>query len=290
MEIEFGPAGYLRTERQSWLVAPAAIANLGIANGWELVLEGKQLWRLGSATLAPPADTSRVVITDSALSVKHVLVDGILQGRARPGLACEVSALLPALHEEGGFGAAAAVILSSRAGPVVSHLNLQAIFSRTHEPGGFLGLIVEGPQRWPVRPVLELAGERERGGTGTLSALAGFIWTACRTETHRGNCRRIVGGCAASVGAISSGNSANIGSSRQNFRPSSHRDGVHRRGTQPVSPFVRQLRVMTLCRILKIGPWRHVPSGIHHHDMTRPIVIVLCSPDYRRAASPPRMA
>jgi hypothetical protein len=31
------------------------------------------------------------------------------------------------------------------------------------------------PQRWPVRPVLELAGERERGGTGTLSALAGFI-------------------------------------------------------------------------------------------------------------------
>ena len=78
----------------------------------------------------------------------------------------------------------------------------------------------------------------------------------------------------ASVGAISSGNSANIGSSRQNFRPSSHRDGVHRRGTQPVSPFVRQLRVMTLCRILKIGPWRHVPSGIHHYDLTRPIVIV----------------
>jgi hypothetical protein len=65
--------------------------------------------------------------------------------------------------------------LSSGVGPVVSHLNLQAIFSRTHEPGGFLGLIVEGPQLWPARPVLELAGERERGGTGTLSA--GFIWT-----------------------------------------------------------------------------------------------------------------
>jgi hypothetical protein len=177
MEIEFGPAGYLRTGSQSWLVAPAAIANLGVASGWELVLEGKQLWRLGSATLSPPADTSRFVITDNAFSIKHVLVDGILQGRARPGLACEVSALLPALYEEGGFGAAAAVILSSRVGPVVSHLNLQAIFSRTHEPGGFLGLIVEGPQRWPVRPVLELAGERERGGTGTLSALAGFIWT-----------------------------------------------------------------------------------------------------------------
>jgi hypothetical protein len=49
MEIEFGPAGYLRTGSQSWLVAPAAIANLGVASGWELVLEGKQLWRLGSA-------------------------------------------------------------------------------------------------------------------------------------------------------------------------------------------------------------------------------------------------
>ena len=67
--------------------------------------------------------------------------------------------------------------MSSGFGPIVTHLNLQAIFSRTHEPGGFLGLIVEGPQRWLVRPVLEVAGERERGGTGTLSALAGFIWT-----------------------------------------------------------------------------------------------------------------
>jgi hypothetical protein len=177
MEIEFGPAGYLHTERRSWLVAPAAIANLGIAGGWEMVLEGKQFWRMGSATASAPADNSRFVLTDSAFSVKHVLVDGILQGRDRPGLACEVGALLPALHEEGGVGAAAAVILSSGLGPVVTHLNLQAIFSRTHEPGGFLGLIVEGPQRWPVRPVLELAGERERGGTGTLSALAGFIWT-----------------------------------------------------------------------------------------------------------------
>jgi hypothetical protein len=41
-----------------------------------------------------------------------------------------------------------------------------------------------------------------------------------------------------STGAISSGNSANIGSSSQVFRPSSHRDGVHRLGTQPVRPLV----------------------------------------------------
>jgi len=189
MEIEFGPAGYLRAGGQSWLVAPAAIANLGVAHGWELVLEGKQFWRLGSPTLSPSADTPRFVITDSALSVKHVLVDGILQGRARPGLACEVGVLLPALHEEGGMGAAAAVILSSGVGPVVSHVNLQAIFSRTHEPGGFVSLIVEGPQRWPVRPVLELAGERERGGTGTLSALAGLIWTVSPSLVFDGAAR-----------------------------------------------------------------------------------------------------
>ena len=75
-------------------------------------------------------------------------------------------------------------------------------------------------------------------------------------------------------GPGTSGNSASIGSSRQNFHPSSHRDGVDRPDTQPVSPFVRQLWEMTLCRILKIGPWRHVPSGIHHYDLTRPIVIV----------------
>jgi hypothetical protein len=45
-------------------------------------------------------------------------------------------------------------------------------------------------------------------------------------------------------------------------------------GTQPVGPFVRWLREITLCRILKIGPWRHVRSGIHHYDLTMPIVIV----------------
>ena len=49
-----------------------------------------------------------------------------------------------------------------------------------------------------------------------------FRQLPCCTETHRRNCRRITVGCAASVGAISSVNSANIGSSRQNFRPSSH--------------------------------------------------------------------
>jgi hypothetical protein len=43
----------------------------------------------------------------------------------------------------------------------------------------------------------------------------------------------------------------------------------------PLSHVYRLLEPeMPRCRILKIGPWRHVPPGIHHHNLTRPTVIV----------------
>ena len=38
VEIELGPTGFLRIGSGRFLVAPAVIANLGLADHWELVL------------------------------------------------------------------------------------------------------------------------------------------------------------------------------------------------------------------------------------------------------------
>ena len=40
----------------------------------------------------------------------------------------------------------------------------------------FLSTIVEGPYEWKVRPVAELAYDREAGRRETSSALVGAIW------------------------------------------------------------------------------------------------------------------
>jgi hypothetical protein len=41
VEIELGPAGYLRQGPERTLIAPAVTFNYGLAPGWEAVLEGK---------------------------------------------------------------------------------------------------------------------------------------------------------------------------------------------------------------------------------------------------------
>ena len=42
--------------------------------------------------------------------------------------------------------------------------------------GRFVGLILEGPHDWPLRPVAEVFYERDFGGVTTRSALVGAIW------------------------------------------------------------------------------------------------------------------
>jgi len=63
------------------------------------------------------------------------------------------------------------------------HLNVTNEYTRSHEYALFLGMIVEGPDAWPVRPVAELFVEREFGERRltsglTESALLGLIWRA----------------------------------------------------------------------------------------------------------------
>jgi hypothetical protein len=54
LEIEFGPAGYRRSQDEHTLIAPAYVINYGFTKDWELVLEEKASihWRRLTTYLA----------------------------------------------------------------------------------------------------------------------------------------------------------------------------------------------------------------------------------------------
>jgi len=172
VEIELGPAGLLRLGADRFLVAPALIANLGFADRWELVLEGKQLLLLGSA----PTEAPRWRIVDTALNLKAVVREGILQDKSGPSLAVELGMLLPTVNDEPGLGVQGAAILSHRFGPITAHLNAGLALSRAKQVDVIGSLILEGPWTWSVRPVSELLVGIEGGSETTVSGLVGFIW------------------------------------------------------------------------------------------------------------------
>src|SRR5437868_4706323 len=68
-ELELGPATRLRESAQHTWLAPVFVANWGVGDDSELVIEGKRR----------SADRSLV---DAAFSLKHVLRRGILQDEA----------------------------------------------------------------------------------------------------------------------------------------------------------------------------------------------------------------
>src|SRR5690242_8590458 len=71
MEIELQPAGRLRDESGTTLVAPATVINYGLSEDWEAVLEGQ-----GQTPLSPMGPTS---LTAAGAFLKGVLVPGSLQ-------------------------------------------------------------------------------------------------------------------------------------------------------------------------------------------------------------------
>jgi hypothetical protein len=172
-EIELSPAGLLKEGAGQWLVAPSVILNWGFADGVELVLEGRNFVALSSDAPQP-----RLRVDDAALSLKAVLRDGSLQQKSGLSLATELSALLPATSGDGGAGVEAALIVSQRWEAVTAHLNGAASWTRAHTAGVFAGLILEGHDAWPVRPVTEVFVEAEHDVPTTVSWLGGAIWRA----------------------------------------------------------------------------------------------------------------
>lgn len=171
-EIELEPLGHLREgSRRSW-IAPAAVINYGLANDREIVLEGKVFRTIGTVE----AGDYRTSLEDTALSLKQVHRRGSLQDGTGVSIASECGVLLPTLHGERSSGASCALIASQRWDVATVHLNGSLLFGRDHRWSRSAGVIVEGPDKWPVRPVAEVFSQQVVGGAHTISGLLGLIW------------------------------------------------------------------------------------------------------------------
>ena len=172
-ELELGPVGSLREGGRRFLVAPAAVANFGIAGDRELVIEGRR----EVARQDEPGEPHSALV-DNGVFVKQVLRRGVLQDASGPSVATELGVLLPDVHGENGVGLSAAGIVSERSELATVHLNGALAVTRDREPDAFLGVILEGPHAWRLRPVAEVFTERARAADRIDSALVGAIWQA----------------------------------------------------------------------------------------------------------------
>src|ERR1700722_9524307 len=168
VEIELHPAGRLRDETGTSLIAPATVFNYGISEGWEAVLEG-----LGQTPLSSSGPTSLMA---AGAFLKHVLQPGSLQDKTGPSIATEFGVLLPDSMGNSGVGASVAGIVSQRWDWGTIHLNAATALTKDHHADMFLGGIIEGPSKWSIRPVAEFFYEKEFGQSETISGLIGLIW------------------------------------------------------------------------------------------------------------------
>ncbi len=171
IETELGPAQYVEVGPDQTLFAPDVVLNFGIADRWELVLQG-------ALTQGLQPDSGTAAMIGNGLFLKGVLREGSLQEKSGPSIATEFGFLLPDVNGDGpsGTGASFAGIISQRWPALTIHFNAEAALTRQQHADVALSTIVEGPHDWPVRPVAEFFYERDFGGSETGSALMGAIW------------------------------------------------------------------------------------------------------------------
>jgi hypothetical protein len=169
LETEFGPAEPMRAGPQRLLTTAETVFNLGIAEGWEAVLQGQ------AVTLLSPGPVQTSLIGNE-LSLKNIVREGVLQEKDGPSIAVEFGPLLPGINGESSTGMSLGGIVSSNWGWLTTHVNAAATVTRSHPADAFFGTIFEGPWNWPVRPVAEVFYEREWGVAETVSGLASANW------------------------------------------------------------------------------------------------------------------
>ena len=170
-EIELGPARYQQIGPDGALFAPDVVFNYGLAERWELVLQG-------SLTRSLQAEASGVALTGNGLFLKGVLREGSLQEKSGPSIATEFGFLPPDISttDPSSMGGTAAIIVSQRWPALTVHFNAAAALTRQQNADIAFSVIVEGPNDWTLRPVAEVLYERDFGGIETGSALIGAIW------------------------------------------------------------------------------------------------------------------
>jgi hypothetical protein len=168
VEIELQPAGRLQAGPQSTLIAPAVVYNYGFAERWEMVLQGQ------IETPLSPGGPSSLAATGAFL--KYVVQPGVLQGQSGVSIATEFGPLLSGINTDPGVGFSWAGIVSQRWDWGTAHFNVEANLTRDQQGEGFVGVILEGPSKWTVRPVVEFFYDKVWTQTETRSALIGAIW------------------------------------------------------------------------------------------------------------------
>lgn len=171
VELEIGVIGYQREGREKSWLTPALVANWGLPKDREIVLEGR-LRRLSDND----AQASNTRLVDVALSLKQVHRRGSLQDETGPSVASECGVLLPTTQDEPHMGAICDLIVSQRWSAATVHLNTALALNRDRHASRFLGAIVEGPQDWRLRPVMEVFTEKTSGAAQMTSVLVGVIW------------------------------------------------------------------------------------------------------------------
>jgi hypothetical protein len=168
VEIELQPAGRLQAGPQSTLIAPAVVYNYGFAERWEMVLQGQV------ETPLSPGGQSSLAATGAFL--KYVVQPGVLQGQSGISIATEFGPLLPGINTDPGVGFSWAGIVSQRWDWGTAHFNVESNLTRDQHGEAFLSVILEGPSKWTVRPVVEFFYDKVWTQTETRSALIGAIW------------------------------------------------------------------------------------------------------------------
>ena len=115
MEIELGYFNLERDRGKNTFIIPRVVLNYGLIRNLELVGEfGVEEPRHGTVRLQ-----------DTALSLKAVLKEGVLQEKPGVSFAVEAGPLLPSTgREEKKVGFEAVGIISAELSPVMLHLNL----------------------------------------------------------------------------------------------------------------------------------------------------------------------
>ena len=167
VEIEYQAFGWQRTGTQTALTGPGMVFNYGFAERWEFVAQG-----FADIPLSPSGGAG---FTDTGVFLKYVVKPGVLQGGGGVSIATEFGPLLPQLGDR-GTGFSWAGIVSQRWDFGAAHVNVEANLTRDQLPEAFLDVILEGPAKWKVRPVVELYYDKVFTETEARSALLGAIW------------------------------------------------------------------------------------------------------------------